>query len=234
MYFIIIEFLLYSKVAVYYEDHGRIQRNFLENSTVKVQITTDVAFPNGKLTSEIEINGSDEDDNFSTNFYNSLIKKTLRDQFLESSIVPYSFDVPKGTSHVELKAYFDCNGKVVEDRMHVIKKNLPEEKYIDVWTTSENLAVGEDAVFHVKVNFEVETFYTLVRYCNLFVSILLLCFYVTMVCRLWLKGWYCNLKSTGLRRVHSLRLHFPNLPHQKWLHCFILSHIVCRKKMQQF
>lgn len=155
-------FFFYLKVAVHYEDQERIPKSILENSTVKVQITTDVTFPNGKLTSDIEIRGSYDED-YSTNVYNVLNKKAIKEKFLMTSVVPFSFDIPKGTSHVELKAYFIFNEKIIEDRMPVIRKYLPQEKYIDVWTTSEHLSVGDDAVFHVKMNFEVEIFYTVVR-----------------------------------------------------------------------
>lgn len=124
---------------------------------------SDVKFQDGRYVSEVEIVGSSEEaDLRPTDLFDRLVKNDLRQRFLDTGILSFHFDVPQGASHVQLKAIFTSNGESVETRIDVQKKYSTNDEYIKLWTTSDDLEVGDYASFHVTSNFSFDVFYILV------------------------------------------------------------------------
>ncbi len=112
---------------------------------------------------EIEVKGSYDFDDFrDIDFYDIFLKDTLKEKYLETGIVSFHFNVPEKATSVQLEAVYSNEGDKIVENMDVVRKYSQTEKFLNLWTTSEDLVIKDFAIFHVKINFETSAFYTLV------------------------------------------------------------------------
>lgn len=130
-------------------------------------MTCDVIIQNNNFVSEIIISESGNNADFrETEFFNMLVNNNVRQRFLNTGVLPFHFDVPKGTSHIRLKAVLSKNGETIEKEIEIKKKYSTNNEFIKLWSTSDDVMVGDYAVFHISSNFTFEVFYILVSTYN--------------------------------------------------------------------
>lgn len=88
--------------------------------------------------------------------------KSERD-YTESGVLGFSVIPPDGTEQVILiSQYSDMNGQNSETKQVLFKSPSDFNKYLSLWTSTEEAVVDEYAVFHVKSNFWTPSFQYLV------------------------------------------------------------------------
>lgn len=153
----------------------------MENSVFKIQLKSDASLSDEKFISEIEVKGSYDEKDFSNNeFYDMLMKNSMKQQYIENNVVSYHFDVPENAKYVELKAIYTNDGETIEEKVTVRKKYSLNERYVKIWTISEDLVVGDYGVFHAKTNFEVDAFYIIVNEIIVYLYFMLILYHVIM------------------------------------------------------
>lgn len=153
-----------------YNDSEKVPKEVLENSMLKIELKCDTIFPNGKYVSEIVV-GESIDKTETMNLYEILLKNQIRERYLESGVIQYNFDIPVKAKGATLKATFIREEIRQEISIETVKKNSIDEKYINVWTSSDDLKVHEYAIFHMKTNFVMNTFYSIVSYLSIFLPL---------------------------------------------------------------
>lgn len=150
-----------------FTDNERIPSEILSKWEFKVQMTCDITDQNNNFVSEIIISESGNDTDFKeTEFFDMLVKNNVRQRFLSTGVLPFHFDVPKDTSRIQLKAALSKNGETIEKEIEIQKKYSTNNEFIKVWSTSDDVMVGDYAVFHISSNFTFEVFYILVSTYN--------------------------------------------------------------------
>ncbi|XP_065199641.1 ovostatin-like [Planococcus citri] len=158
-------------VSVSYNDIEKIPREILENSILRIELKCDTVFPNGKHVSEVAVGNSIDDESKKTDLYEMLRENQIRDKFLESGILAYDFDIPVSTKSASLRATFIHKDAQSEINIDTIKRNSFDDKYISVWTSSDDLKVNEYALFHVKTNFPMDNLYSIVSSKNIILQV---------------------------------------------------------------
>lgn len=86
------------------------------------------------------------------------------DRFSRTGVASFRFDVPERASSVELTATFETENAddLAEQKVLAVSKYTSEGRHLKVWTSSDDLAVGDYAILHFSANFDVDVFYILV------------------------------------------------------------------------
>lgn len=143
-----------------YEDGERVPLEVLQSSSFKVRMEND----SGIIIAEAEVLSSHDYHRASatTEFYNTLMRNAAQRQFLETGVLSFRFVVPQWTNQLKLRATFTNEETSAENEMILRTKYSSDEKYVTVWTSSEELRVDDYAIIHANANFIIDVFYVLV------------------------------------------------------------------------
>lgn len=84
--------------------------------------------------------------------------------YWDNGVLPIHIEVPKDTQRLTLQAEFtDEDGNQVRTQITANSVISPSKKYLNVWTTSQQVVVGEYVTLRVSANFNMQQFYYLVR-----------------------------------------------------------------------